>query len=282
MLIFGLALLVLATCSISSENDFVFNSADIVSELVLDERNNLIVLEAFKSSLNDKILEEIKRIGNVTLLSQLHWVSMGHPFLAEYVEQTNQTKHTRLIHWSTNSFYVYINMLSPLQRESIMEKIRLKYKIDVDRSQVTNILIRKIECKFEVQCEKGQTLDIAGKREDIREFGFRLYFPLVKKRLFDLDTQRKCLEKSFANMTLSELSMSCQVWFDASGQCTRKFVVSVENIEAMKNASVGKQTLVKKSDPVLEMFSRNNADILQLQQSINSMRLEQKISGKSY
>jgi hypothetical protein len=86
------------------ENDnVVFSTPDVVVEFEMNKKK--VNIEAFKTQMNDRI----KISKNEDDYSQLHWLSLGYPSLAQTTE-TN--KETKLFHFSDTHIYTYVNMLT--------------------------------------------------------------------------------------------------------------------------------------------------------------------------
>jgi hypothetical protein len=270
-------------------DDYVFDGADIIAELDLTE-HVLIVLEAYKAIANEQILNESKNDS----MSKLSWVSLGYPTLVAFTSTNNKTR-SELFHLSDGGFHAYINMLTPKQRDSIRDKIKLKYHIDVDKSQITNLILNKLECKLQVKCgAEDSSLVLTGRVSDFRRYMLRLKFKWPKggrhQNKYDTESQRECIEaflfkvndniESASLLNDDEFSMTCHataiVNSTLATSFSREFNLNMENFDRIVNATASVTTgqahredqyenieknfesLSKKNDLILEDLNNTN------------------------
>ncbi len=78
-------------------------------------------MQAFKSKLNDEIIEKNK----IKEFSRLKWVSIGKPKLIK-TSNINQKNVTQIFHLNDEGFYAFIAMLTKKQRQMLLEAIKRK------------------------------------------------------------------------------------------------------------------------------------------------------------
>ena len=262
-------------------DQYVYDRPDIISEMDLDKGNFLIVLEAFKSIENERILVD----NNNLTFSRLSWVSLGYPTLMA-VMGTNQTR-PKIFHSSSGGFHSYINMLTDEQRNSIREKIKLKYHIDVDKNQITNLIVNKFECKLHLKCggENSTSLEFTGRVTDFRQFMLRLIFKWNKRKYQDQDMarQKQCVESKLMtneaiHLSEEEFSMTCQVMVNRVNSTAfwREFSFSMENYEQLilnvthqydnfDKLEKNFDNLSRKNDVILEDINKTNEKFLHIE-----------------
>ena len=81
----------------SETSGFDFNFPDLTTSYETDQ--NQFQIEAFKSSLNDKLIEK----NHTGFHKQLKWVSLGNPMLIK----TTQNNISSLFHDSSDGFYTF-------------------------------------------------------------------------------------------------------------------------------------------------------------------------------
>jgi hypothetical protein len=265
-------LLVVSRSYISCQqmDDYVFYGADIIAELDLTE-HVIIVLEAYKAITSEQILNENKNDS----MSRLSWVSLGYPTLVAFTSTNNKTR-PELFHLSDGGFHAYINMLTPKQRDSIRDKIRLKYHIDVDKSQITNLILNKLECKLQVKCgAEDLSVVLTGRVSDFRRFMLRLKFKWPKggrhKNKYDVESQRECIEaflfkvndniESASHLTDDEFSMTCHataiVNSSLASSFSREFNLNMENLDRLVNETSSVTTTQAHREDQYEAIEKN-------------------------
>ena len=113
-----------SSCSqISQESsDFDLNTPDLTTSYETDQKQ--FQIEAYKSSLNDKLFEN----NQIGFHKQLKWISLGNP-------QTTQNKISCLFHDFSDGFYNFIQILSNYGRE-IANQAKELYGIVVKKYQI--------------------------------------------------------------------------------------------------------------------------------------------------
>ncbi len=169
---------------VSLSNEFDKNSditIVIKSEYAL---NTEYVIEAFKSVLNDKIINEKQ----ANKYGQLKWYSLGYPILIENTNKSvlNYLSHTR--------FYIKIKMLTDYHRQKIKNEIKQKYDIDIEEDQIVSIIPDEYSCNLELKCNNTYLQTLSGECLNLREFPIR--FDFKQNQEFD----QGCLTKNLNNL----------------------------------------------------------------------------------
>ena len=177
------------------ENDnVVFSTPDVVVEFEMNKKK--VNIEAFKTQMNDRI----KVSKNEDDYSQLHWLSLGYPCLAQTTETNRETK---LFHFSDTHIYTYVNMLTDYHKELFKQKIKQKYKIEIGSDQITNIILSRFVCKMQILCNDN-LINMTGKVYDFNVFPLELIFNTGPK------LNQNCLESQLNNRN-KKISLQCEV-----------------------------------------------------------------------
>lgn len=164
-------------------SDYLF---DINSDLNIEVEQSdgtLSYLEAFKSSVNDKIIAE----ANPSKYGQLHWFSLGYPRLKTISSQTNISLPLKI---TTKGFYILVEMLTQSQRGLFKEKIKRKYGLDVEEDQITNLVPGQFECFIDIECDECE-YTLRGRAFHFRDFPIRVEFNGYGKK----SPEKICLQK---------------------------------------------------------------------------------------
>lgn len=159
-----LALLNSANAILSSSGareESIFRSG---ADLIVTDNQGPVhyILEAYKSSLNDRILKD-KTTKNY---NQLKWFSYGSPQIS--------TINGSAIHFTSNGFCVYIEMLNNRHRRLFREEIKRQYGIDVLKDQIKDLTPATFECTMRLKCY--EEYGVWGKVLDLRVFPYRVDF----------------------------------------------------------------------------------------------------------
>lgn len=121
-----------------SGSNIVFDLADLTVDFETDFGS--VSLEAFKSSLNDVILEK----SDPTKFGQLNWLSIGFPTLTH--GQVNSTQS--LFVFRPEGFYAKCDMLTDAHRNLFQGVVYRKYGINITKNQIVNLVPAKFECSI--------------------------------------------------------------------------------------------------------------------------------------
>ena len=158
-------------------------------------------IEAFKSTLNDKILHESDN--DVLKYRQLNWYSIGFPVFVPVSE--------KLFTFTPEGFYAHVNMLTNSHRLMFKEMIKRKYNIEVSNNQIGNIPLELFECSIFLFDESTNAKYlINGQVKDFRQFPLKLQFD------FSINTkERGIFEKRFSNQSTDlepfGMSFECKI-----------------------------------------------------------------------
>jgi hypothetical protein len=165
---------------VSNDAKISFDLVDITIDV--DENDNQLHLQAFKSKSNDEIIEKNK----IKEFSRLNWVSIGKPKLIK-TSNINQKNVTQIFHFNDVVFYAFIEMLTKKQRQMLLEAVKRKYSIDVEIDQIVSLVLSKFECSLPLR-DGIRTRLIKGEVEEFYSTPLRLSFPApldsIERKLF--------------------------------------------------------------------------------------------------
>lgn len=124
-----------------SSSNIVFDLADLTVDF--DSELGSVSLEAFKSSLNDVILEK----NEPTKFGQLSWLSIGNPELTRS-QVTSSTSTSSLFVFRPEGFYVKCHTLTDSHRALFQDVVYRKYGVNVTKSQIVNLVPARFECSI--------------------------------------------------------------------------------------------------------------------------------------
>lgn len=158
------------------------------SDLIINDSESVphSVLEAYKSSLNDKILKEKDPIN----YSQLKWFSYGSPRLI--------TINNTVLSFSSRTLMIHVQMLTNEHKKLFANQVKKQYKIDIEPDQIKDIIPAAFECLLNIKCY--EEFQLKGKVKNLREFPLRVDFDIENK-------QKECLE----NIEQEELTFECRM-----------------------------------------------------------------------
>jgi hypothetical protein len=164
----------------SPDITLVVKSSDISS-------NNEYTIEAYKSILNDKIINEKQ----TNKFGQLKWYSLGYPILIE----NNANKSVLNFINNDGDFYIKIEMLTQSQREKFKNKIKHQYDIDtISPDQIQPIIADEFTCSLDLKCNKNNLQTFNGECPNRREYPIRFDFKLPQ----NIDSS--CLMQNINNL----------------------------------------------------------------------------------
>ena len=152
----------------SDGNNIVFDLADLTVDYQTD--NGWISLEAFKSSINDLIIQA----NDLNKYGQLNWLSIGYPQLVLTPNPTNKSLNQMFI-FKPEGFYVRVEMLTNLQRKLFQGVVQRKYNIPISTEQIVNLVPSKFECSMNFYVDSKRIL-INGKVNQFNTFPLKIEF----------------------------------------------------------------------------------------------------------
>ena len=183
---------------------------------IVETTSGLFQLEAYKSTGNDQIIQDAAtgQSAALTKTSQLFWVSVGQP---EFVKTPNPRNKDaiEIFHNSTSGFNTYIQMLTPAHRTVLAGAAQTKYHVEVNESQIVNLILQRFECVLGMYDENGDRFLLKGKVSDFRQFPLRMDFlapPRSKERKLFVETDSSDLN-FMCKMTSAGKLMSTRTLF---------------------------------------------------------------------
>lgn len=121
------------------DNTINFDLPDLTIDY--ESYNGRVSLEAFEYSSNDLIIQN----NFVSKYSQLQWATLGYP---QIVSTQNPTNFSSFLNFRSDGFDLMIEMLTSYQKSLFKQEIKRKYNIDIDSSQIKNLIPSSLKCKI--------------------------------------------------------------------------------------------------------------------------------------
>ena len=164
----------------SDSENVMIETTDITVEY--KEGGKIKLMEAYRSTKNDLILRNNKTYE----FGQLEWHSIGSPSLSQSLSKNSSLSFTNIFHMTPSGFYIYIDMLNEAQKEAFIKKIKSRYNIDVDMTQIIKLKPSKLQCTIELICENENHI-VNGSLKAFIDFPLKVEFKA-------LNTTKKCFE----------------------------------------------------------------------------------------
>ena len=172
-----------------SGTSIAFDLPDLTA--IVETTSGFFQLEAYKSIDNDQIIRDVVSGQTAALAktSQLFWVSVGQP---DFVKTPNPRDPAvnKIFHNFTSGFNTYIQMLTPTHRRMLAGTAQTKYHVEVNDSQIVNLILSKFECTLDMFDDIGNKYLLKGRVLDFRQFPLRMDFqapPRSKERKLFVD-----------------------------------------------------------------------------------------------
>ncbi|RNA06929.1 hypothetical protein BpHYR1_039935 [Brachionus plicatilis] len=192
-------------CQTLATNDVVFDLADITLEY--EEGKKVVLLEAYKTASNDRIIESKDN----EKYSQLNWVSIGNPTISKILPQAE------IFNFRPDGFDIFVELLNQENKKRLVDAIKKKYNISVSVDQVLTLKPGRFECRIELY-DDGNKFFLNGKARDLNTFPIRVSFPYPDT---NLAIERKALEKRLVKDNNDpDLEIKCEAY--SQGQAYRE------------------------------------------------------------
>ena len=138
-----------------------------VMDLAINHKGSTIL--AYPSIRNEEILKgnDVRKYG------QLQWHSIGHPTL---ISRNSSFSIANVFEIAPFGFDILIEVLTDTQREMFKEKVMSQYGIDVETSQIQNLIPTELNCSTEVLCSNGTSLTLYGKGKSLTMHTLKVKF----------------------------------------------------------------------------------------------------------
>jgi hypothetical protein len=200
---------------VQSRNDakIEFSLVDITIDV--DENDQIIHLQAWKSINNDAIINSLKAQD----YKKLSWVALGNPTFKK--SKTNNKNNTsQIFHYNDHLIYAFVDMLTNKQKLIIVDAIKKKYGFDnIDKSQVVNLILSRFDCFLKLKDGNRQRL-MKGEVKDFYEFPLKLIFDAPIGSI-----HREIFEKLDENKVL-DLDLECEI--EAGGVEKKQNILRVD------------------------------------------------------
>lgn len=232
-----------------TSNNIVFDLADLTVDYPGDY--GIINLEAFKSSLNDLIIEQKQ----TTKYGQLNWLSIGNPTLIR------APKSNGSFTLQPYGFDIYVDMLTQSQRTIFKDLVKRKYDIDVKEEQIVSLTLAKFACQIELYTSNGDRVLLSGQVTELNRYPLKVIFKApVNSKERTLFEQRLNADKE--NL---DLDIVCELSSQGKAYVQNTLIISGSQISQLgivdKIFGVGSEAFVSRnqvSQLVSELYLRLN------------------------
>jgi len=192
-------ILIKQTLQQSDGNNIVFDLADLTVDYQTD--NGWISLEAFKSSINDLIIQTSDK----NKYGQLNWLSIGYPKLILTPDPINKSLN-EIFKFKPEGFYIRVEMLTNLKRNLFKDVVYRKYNINITKEQIVSLVPSRFECLIDFYFDDKRLL-ITGRVKQFNTFPLKIEFtaPLNTKERTSLE---KRIKEDGNNL---DLNIDCEI-----------------------------------------------------------------------
>ena len=164
-------------------DNVVIETIDITVDEYIDNNNNTIQnkIEAFKTTNNDQIIKN----NQTSRYGELEWHSIGSPFLANIHSKNSSLSFDNLFQITPNGFNIYIQFLNDSQKRAIIEKIKIKFGIDVHSSQIIKLMLSELTCSIDLYCDNQiseESIKLNGSSKVSSKFPIKVEFKNMNKK----------------------------------------------------------------------------------------------------
>lgn len=131
-------IIVLHLFFVISDCDFLYK--DFVTSYTHDGK--IVSFEVYHTKENEKLLNKTNRNNK-----KLKWYSIGYPIIIES-ESKLKSENKSLFHFTQNSIYASVQLLTETQKKMIVEEIKLIYNVSVDLQQVNELKLTDFYCNL--------------------------------------------------------------------------------------------------------------------------------------
>jgi hypothetical protein len=214
---------------IDSENVMI-ESTDIIVEY--NEGAKIKLMEAYRSTKNDLVLSN----NRTSQFGQLEWHSIGSPLLVNIPSTTKKKQNsntslpfTKVFQLTPNGFNIYIDVLNEAQKLAFIRKIRTRYGIDVDITQIIKLKPSTLKCSMDLSCEnedeETDVIKVNGSLKSFVDFPLRVQFNAPIN-----STTRVCFEHNLGQH--EHVEIDCTVSKNSKSVRQNFFALSVEQMSA--------------------------------------------------
>lgn len=197
-----------------NEKNIVFNLADLATDL--KTADGTIHLEAFKTTLNDNLINSTSHHG------QLRWVSIGYPKLVKI--NFNNT-----FYFTPEGFCIEVEMLNDLHREEFIKIVKQKYNINIKPNQIVSLVPALFVCSLEFY-NGNEKLLINGKAENLNRMPIKIEFEALINQSTRLALEKR-IKKEKDNL---DLKLKCKISSTATKVFVNTLTITSQQINKME------------------------------------------------
>lgn len=218
ILAFFLSLIANLSYQQSNINNIVFDLADLTIDYETD--SGVLHLEAFKSSLNDVIIESKA----TDKYGQLNWLSIGHPKL---VLTPTVYKNYSLFNLKPEGYDISVELLTHNYRNLFKDVVKRKYNIDIKPEQIVSLIPAKFECKIAFYNEDQTKILINGKAIQLSSFPLRVSFSAPFKTKERISFEEKLKQE------ILDLEIVCDINSQGKAYRQNTFIISAQQLNQL-------------------------------------------------
>ena len=167
-------------------------------DIVVSYDNGQSKLEVFKSKANDLIIKENKTYD----YGKLKWYSIGHPLIIK--SKSAKYKNESYFHFGGDGFFINVQMLTQMQKKTIIEEILAKYGIHVKLFQVEEFPLSSFDCDLHLINDDDEESIVKGSVKGL------LTKPILRMAFKAQEKEFELLEYSLSESE-NDLVMGCSV-----------------------------------------------------------------------
>ena len=187
-----------------------FNFFDCQNLMVRDVKISLVIdgekinLEAYHSKEDKKIIKEKDKDS----YQYLEWYSIGIPVVIES-ERSKIDNSKSFFHFTSNSFYGSIQMLTSEQKQLIVQEIKNIHNITVRENQIEDLKPSKLKCKMTLfGSNENEESQLQGEVKSFKSYPLKL----------ELNGRNDSLEQKWLEKALSENKEDIEIFCDISSK----------------------------------------------------------------
>ena len=209
----------------------------------LDDKKSPDLVTSYESAEGFSIqLEAFNEKNDVTSKNQ-KWYSIGYPRLLE--TKSSKSDSSNLFHFTKESFYTHIEMLTVQQKKLLAEEASKKYNSKIDAKQIENMILSKFECHLETDDGENQ---IHGRVLDFRKYPLRMHFDAKSG-----SEKRTLFEERYLSIKENPLSLECLLISDRLSFSTKIMLETDRHISKLIPIYVPPGTLVSISSNLVQL-----------------------------
>ncbi|RNA16672.1 hypothetical protein BpHYR1_040013 [Brachionus plicatilis] len=220
-----LCFLSIVSWSKQEKKNIIFDLADLTVDYEIDDES--VFLEAFKTSINDKIIQS----EDTEKYSRLTWVSVGIPRLV-YINQSH------IFIFNNEGFSINIELLTDTIRNLFVQVAKRKYSIQVDLKQIIFLKPDRFECGLRFYDKNGDKYLLNGKASHLSKFPIDVFFEapagsMERVALEEILHAEFSIDKTSNIYEEMGISLQCEISAQGRGYQQNSLILSAKQINQL-------------------------------------------------